>query len=751
MAPRIIPVARPGGGYNPAVTAPPKSSHPPDAQSILFGRDGRERVVAAEPLPDGSLLLYRRMGERAIAERVDARPWLLLGGDPPANTPEADLSRLAGGELNVLAQFQALGAYFDARAALRDERAAHLAYGGATRMALVRAGITLFKGMAFEDLHRLQFDLETEGLDPAPENARILLIALADTRGLLETLEGDEPDILRRFVQVVQDRDPDVLEGHNLFGFDLPYLMERARRHGIELRIGRDGSQPRLGVARNYAIAAGANSRRFVPAAVHGRHLVDTYLVVQRFDWARQSLSGYGLKECARVFGLCDADRVDLPGADIGRLYREDAELVRRYALQDVVETQRLADLVCPVEFYQAQMAPDSYGDVATMGNGEKIDLLLVRAYLAAGQGIALQKPSRPFEGGYTEVRIQGLVERIVKADVESLYPSLMLTHGIAPASDTLGVFLPALAELTARRIEAKRRAARASDAGDEREYRYWDGLQGSFKVLVNSFYGYLGGPFHFNDYDAARRVTEYGRALVQRVADRLEETGSGVVEIDTDGVYFVPPPGVEGEDAERAYVAEIGVVLPAGIRLAFDGRFRAMLSVKAKNYVLLGYDGRRIYHGASLRSRAEERFGRRFLAEAIDAIFAGEYDQLADLYRRAAHALIERRIPPEDLARRERVTAKTFESAQKRRAAAVAGGRAVGEHILVYERMDGSLGLLDEYALDENLDYYLDKLNKFARRLEPVLPKALRFEDVFPRATRHGLPKELQPTLDLF
>ena len=44
-------------------------------------------------------------------------------------------------------------------------------------------------------------------------------------------------------------------------------------------------------------------------------------------------------------------------------------------------------------------------------------------------------------------------------------------------------------------------------------------------------------------------------------------------------------------------------------------------------------------------------------------------------------------------------ITEKTFESANKKRSAAVAEGIAVGEHILVYDKADGTLGLLADYA----------------------------------------------------
>lgn len=708
----------------------------------LFGRDPTERIVAVEPDATEGVWLFRRIGDTVQRERAPYRPWILLTEPPDEPLPGAQITELEGEGYSLLAEFPTPAAYQEARFRVRDAHRENLTYPGGAKMALIRSGQTLFKGMTFDDIVRFQFDIETDGLDPTPEANRILLIAVSDNRGLLELIEGDEPEILARFVALIRERDPDVIEGHNIFGFDLPFVLKRAERHGVRMGIGRDGSEPRQGTERNYAI--GGVSRPFTPIYVYGRHVFDTYLVVQRFDWAKGALSSYGLKECARVFGFAEADRVELPRAEIAALYRDDPERVRTYARQDVIETRQLAELIAPVEFYQTQMVPDNYGQVVVTGNGEKINAIFLRAYLDAGRAVPRGQPSRSYPGGYTEVRITGVRDRVVKADVESLYPSLMLTHRIAPASDTLGIFLPALRDLTERRLEAKRRAAEGGQS-----FHYWDGLQGSYKVLINSFYGYVGGPFNWNDYAAAGRVTEMGRELVQGVASRLEATGSQVIEIDTDGVYFVPPEDVRDEPAERAYVAEIGQALPEGVRLAFDGRFATMLSVKTKNYVLVTYDGRKIFKGASLRSRADERYGRRFLAKAVDCLLAHDLDGIAQLYAETIADLLHRRLPIEDLARRERVTAKTFQSEQKKRNAAVAAGVPVGEYVMVYEKTDGTLGLLENYAGDENPKYYMDKLYKFARRLEEAFGGD--FDRYIPKPTAQGLPQKAQTSLDLF
>jgi DNA polymerase elongation subunit (family B) len=705
----------------------PSQPEPAGLSPILFGWDPTDRVVAAETRGT-SLLIWRRRADDTL-EMVErsSLPWLLVTSaqDVP---PSASCVELDGEGFAFLAEFNRADDHARARLDLRDRHAEYIAYTSDARMALTRQGITLFKGMTMRDVRRMQVDIETTGLDAKRASDRILLIAVADSRGLEQTIVGDEADILRRFVALVRERDPDIIEGHNIHGFDLPFIAERCRRHEVAPAIGRDGSDLFPGVRRTFAI--GGISRPLVPWRIFGRHVADTFLAVQRFDWARGSLTSYGLKEVARTFGIASEQRVELPRDRMEELFGSDPDLVSRYALQDVAETGRLADLVLATEFYQSQMAPDSYGSVAVSGAGEKINAIFVRAYLHAGKAIPRPLPTAQYEGGYTELRRCGVLARVVKADVESLYPSIMLSDGIKPRTDALDCFLPALKELTTRRLDAKARAKKATGA----EANYWDGLQSSFKVLINSFYGYLGaGVFNFNDPDAAARVTARGREIVKQIADDIEAQSGQVIEIDTDGVYFVAPDGVDDEASERAFIAQIGARLPEGIRLAFDGRYRVMVSIKTKNYVLCGYDGKRTFKGASLRSRADEPFGRDFIARAADLLMDNRRTEIRDLYGQTVRALREHRIPIEDLARRERVTEKTFSSAAKQRSAQVAEGLSVGDYVRVYERADGRLGLIEDYTPgDESVPYYVEKLYKFACRLREAVGET--FPELIPK-----------------
>lgn len=713
-----------------------------DTQTILFGSDPTEWIVAVEPLQD-KVEVFIREGDRVRKEAAPFSPWLIT-------LEKLDLSgalwtELEGEGFRFLATFSNWQSFRAARFKLRDEHISHYVVPSAAKQYLMASGRTMFKGMAYTDVHRLQLDIETPSLSPDhPDNA-ILLVAISDNRGLEQIIEGDEKQILEDLAALIRERDPDVIEGHNILGFDLPYIIKRAEILGVDLILGRDGSRLSLGQERSAAI--GGISRPMTPYNIYGRHIIDTLLAVQRYDVAKGVLTSHGLKECAQVFGISAPDRVLIEHDKIVTVWKADPERVKRYALQDVIETRALSELVGPPEFYLTQMVPDSYASVVTTGTGEKINSIMVREYLR--RGCAIHKPQvaeKDIPGGYTGLRATGLIERVVKCDVESLYPSLMLANRIKPESDTLGIFLPALEELTRRRFEAKAKAKAASG----QEKGYWDGVQASFKILINSFYGYLGAVFNFNDYAAAECITTAGQQIVKKIADELENTGSKVIEIDTDGVYFQPPADVDGFDAEVAYIEKIGSILPAGIRLAHDGRWQAMLSFKVKNYVLVGYDGKRTFKGASMRSRADEVFGREFISEAVGLLVKGEKEKVGELYRRIADEIESKKMPVEKFARRERVTEKTFTSTAKKRVAEAAKGARVGEYISVYDRADGTIGLAEDYNGDEDTRYLLDKLYKFACRLREAFGP--EFDILFPKPSAKTAAEAAgQQTLSLF
>lgn len=693
-----------------------------DQSTILYGVDNTQNIVAVKA-KESEVLIYTRDSEETVVNTETFRPWMLtdtVWDQNPQFHEDIETIGLDGDGFNRLLLFKSWNQFTGMKNLIKEAGINTFSFPGPEKQFLVSSGKTLFKGMSFEQIRRMQFDIETTIYSPESDRGRIVMLGLSDNSGYEEVLEGSEQEILSRFVEIVRERDPDVMEGHNIFGFDIPYIIKRAERFGIRLQLGRDASELHFGQRRN--VAVGGYTKAFTPVHAAGRHFIDTLLAVQRYDVTKGRLERYGLKEVARVFGIAEDDRVLIPGNEIADLYDKNPDLVLIYNLQDVRETGKLSSIVCQSEFYTTSMVPDNYETVSVSGNGEKINSILIREYLRQGKAIPFQKDAKAIPGGYTDILATGLLRNVVKCDVESLYPSLMLNLKIKPATDTLDIFVPALTELTSRRLAAKRKA---KNAVDPVEHEYWDGLQSSYKILINSFYGYLGGPFNFNDYDAAQQITTTGQELVKKIAETIEKRGGKTIEIDTDGVYFQAPTTVDSLESEEEFIEEIGSILPEGIRLAHDGRYAAMISLKIKNYVLIGYDGEKIFKGAALRSRSDEAFGKNFISGAVDLLLIEDMQGIANLYKKTAEEILEGKISIDDFSRRERVTAKTFTSVQKKRTAVAAEGLQTGEFINVYEKNDGTLGLVENYAHDENREKLLYKLYKFASRLEPVIGKS--------------------------
>ncbi|MBC8141022.1 MAG: DNA polymerase [Armatimonadetes bacterium] len=705
-----------------------------DLDNVLYGVHPAQRIVAVETdtravPPTATLFVRPKDSEDTVLETMPFYPWLIMRDPRPLPDVHATVVLEGTNGYKHLTYFASWRAFQEGRRILRDERRDYLDYGSAIKNFLIGEGVTLFKGMAFPDVRRMQIDIETSDLSPVAPDACIFMIVASDNRGHEDVLVGDEREMLVRLGELIQEWNPDVIEGHNLIAFDLPWIRTRAKAHKVPLTWGRDHSEMGIGNERNCAI--GANTRPFVPHYIWGRHVVDTLLAAQRFDVARGEIGSYGLKECAVTYHIAEPDRVYLDRSVILDTWKTDPDLVRRYALADVRETRRLAEVVCPTEFYQTQMVGDSYQNVCVTGSGEKINSIFVRAYLARQQAVARQSAPVPYGGGYTEMRVSGVLQNIVKADVESLYPSIMLTNRITSSTDTLGLFLPLLDELKKRRIIGKKLAKKYDDESNIKGASYWDGLQNSYKLLINSFYGYLGAPFYFNDYVAAAKVTEIGQEIVKQIAAELETRGATVIEIDTDGVYFQMPEGAE-PNTDEAFVEAVGTTMPEGIRLAFDGRYAVMLSLKAKNYVLVGYDGKKVFKGSSLRSRADEKFGRSFLNAAVDLLLADKKEDLAHCYAELFAKIENRELGIEQIARRERVTENTFKSEARKRNAEAMKGLQVGDYAVLYQREDKSLALAADYDNDEDIEYYQTKLYKFAQRLEAAIGDD--FERFFPK-----------------
>jgi DNA polymerase elongation subunit (family B) len=741
----------------------------------LSGWDPTPGIVSVWAESDGRAIVWRRLAATGALVREDARfrPWLLLdrlddlrhlgarlGGDGQAG------ARVTYRELDGPGTLRFLVSADDGRAltsavlqgATRrlGRRVGHLRELGKETVLvlppeeqyLVATGRTYFRDLTFDQLHRLQFDLETTGLDAGRD--RIFMIAVRDPAGKTGILEahGDddtaEADLIRRLVATVEAADPDVIENHNLHGFDLPFLDRRARRHGVALALGRLGHLGLQQRAARRGMTSDTDARRRVRFVAPGRELIDTLDAVMRHDFATREFPSHRLKAVARHLGIAGPDREHIRGDQIHDVYRRDPARVRRYATADVEEVAGLARMLGGAAFALARMAPRRYERLADAGAATGvIDPLLVRAYLRAGTALPAHGPGPdiPHSGAALHLFATGVARRVVKADVASLYPSLMRAFRIGPARDHLGALVAIVDRLVERRLAAKASARSAPPGSAERHTH--EAMSAAMKLVVNSAYGYLaagGGLTRFADVHAANDVTRRGRETLDLMCRELAGRGVTLLEADTDGVYFAVPDAWTEAD-ERRVVAEVAALLPPLVQLEFDGRYAAMLSHEPKNYALLKYDGTLLLRGVAFRSSRAEPFGEAFLRLAIGRLLAGDVVGVRDAYLATVDALRRRELPTRDVSSRVRLTKtpeRYLETRDTRRElpyeAMLASGRttwSLGERVRVYRTTTGAGGVVEESddedatawtgdRRDYDVGHYTRQLrDTFASRLE--------------------------------
>ena len=425
-------------------------------------------------------------------------------------------------------------------------------------------------------------------------------------------------------------------------------------------------------------------------------------------------MTGYGRLAAAEYFG------VTAPGA--------------------LAQIAALAELLLPTYFEQARVFPMLLQDTTLRGQTSKIDLLFQEEYYHARQACPTPPEIAPFDGGYTKSFHTGVFRHVLHFDVASLYPSLLLAMGRNPATDTLGVFGPLLRSLREYRYLYKQRARSAPTADERAEAQ---ARQTAFKILINSFYGYLGfSGARFGDGELAAEVTRRGRELLQTLIDEFGRLGCRVLEADTDGIYL----SSERYFAEPEVLLELAKgILPPGIELEFDGSYQAMLCYKAKNYAL--YNGQELtLRGSAFRSRAMEPFLQRLTDQLVQHLLGMSNEPPEALWESYRQRITQQKLPVEELAKNETLS-QSPESYEQLMAAGGKPRRAALEASLqlsvrprMGERFSYYIGpkakgrtndwqraraaaLFDAEQWPYDPGYYLDKLDDWKTRYVDLLP----------------------------
>jgi len=314
---------------------------------LLYGKSGIKRIVGLE-VNDGHAEIFQQNGDGTISSLfVDHKYWILCNDNITGNFIRLD------GELHYKygTQFNEREKWAKARS-LRKVTHDIFTIWNLEEAMMVKDGLCFYQDLKQKDVSLLSFDLETTGLNGNAEDAKILLISTTyrDISGQVNKLFAyddyqSEKDLIEAFCEYIIDKNPSLIIGHNIIGYDFQYLQTRADAVGAKLNMGRDKSPVKFANYDSNFRLDGTRNLTYKAVSIYGREIVDCFLLAVSFDVSK-SLESYGLKPMIKQLGFEKEGRQHYDAALIRKNYKikSEWEKIKQYAIDDAEDPIKIWD-----------------------------------------------------------------------------------------------------------------------------------------------------------------------------------------------------------------------------------------------------------------------------------------------------------------------------------------------------------------------------------------------------------------------
>ncbi len=541
-------------------------------------------------------------------------------------------------------------------------------------------------GEADEELNIMSYDIEAynpEG-EPRSEKDPIIMLSVASNQGFRKVLTWkdfeskedyvelvkDEKELLERFVQIVQNKNFDVITGYNTDLFDFPYLEDRADELGINLKLGRNNDE------------ITSKRRRFETVTrVPGRPHIDVYAMIDflsRIGAVR--LIDYTLENVYEH--MLDKKKPDLEKKDISIAWDEGGGMGRElleYSLSDSEGSLELALEIFPLVKELSKTVNQSLFDVSRMTPGQLVEWLLVYKAHKINELVPARPVGKEFKkrqgksyiGGYVKEPDKGLHEDLVVFDFRSLYPTIIVTHNIDPATincdcctseeavkapnleyefcqDKQGFIPETLRSLIEERAELKEKLKELDE--DSREYQSVHNSQWALKIIANSFYGMLGySRARWYSKECAESVTSFGRYYIKNTIEKAEEEGFDVVYGDTDSLLCKLED--KNRDDVQKFLQTINEEMPGMMELELEGFFKRGVFVSKKRYAMVSEEEKMEVKGLEFVRRDWAALAKETQEKVLKAVLSdGSPEKAAEIVQDVTKGVKQGDVDLEDL-----------------------------------------------------------------------------------------------------
>ena len=406
----------------------------------------------------------------------------------------------------------------------------------------------------------------------------------------------DETELLHKFINSYEQICPTIISGWNSNGFDVPYLYNRIRQ------VCGKGTANRLSPIGR--VKYSDRMERYRIAGVSSLDYLDLY---KKFTYAQQP--NYRLDTIGRLeVGM---GKVEYDGS-LDDLFRDELDKFIEYNLQDVriiVELDKKLNLIDLVRgiCHIGHVPYEDYGMSSRFLEGTIVTYLHRKGIIVTDKPKdskekmdALDRGEEGFIGAYVQEPVPGLYDWVYSLDLQSLYPSIIMSLNISPETKiakvlnfdmerhlrkeivayvvqeigdemtvemehdmfvdflkensltvasngvlynttSKGIIPEVLEEWFAKRVEYKNLMKKYTAEGDKIKAAYYDQRQHIQKIFLNSLYGVLGLPvFRFYDVDNAAAVTLTGQDVIKTTAKFINKKYEKITGEQKDHCVYV-------------------------------------------------------------------------------------------------------------------------------------------------------------------------------------------------------------------
>jgi len=313
---------------------------------------------------------------------------------------------------------------------------------------------------------------------------------------------NNEWELLTKFKEEIVKQDPDIITGWNVIDFDFSYLKNKFLEHNITFDLGRTNKNPRIRISEGFFRSSQADiSGRQV---LDGLNLLRDPFIKEAPSIKHLKISSFTLENASQaILGegklLKGRDRKN----EIERLFKEDPRKLVEYNLKDCRLAYDIIDKTQTISLAIERSTLTGLPLSRITGSIASFDSLYIREARKrnlVSPTTRFGEKERPITGGYVMESKPGIFHNLIVLDFKSLYPSIIRTFNIDPASylevkEKNAIESPNKAYFKNQdgilpQIIDKLHRAREKAKKEKRELASY-----SIKIIMNSFFGVLASP----------------------------------------------------------------------------------------------------------------------------------------------------------------------------------------------------------------------------------------------------------------